>query len=340
MAIGSHTIPRFYLEQFATPRRNKPGRVCVYEKGRPPQSRSTKSQGRENGYFQIVRDDGTKDEFTETALARFEDECLAALISAKYFTCDLALVYVKLASYAGMLFQRSTVRRKFSAHNWSKLEAPYASLALNQDYLHDVAEHYTELTGHTFTSGQIAELIRRQSARFTEQNYTRSTFVQDLSMHIDICKQEMLKKSWQVWHAPQDIEFVTSDNPVVTFLRFFTPQGEFWSPGYGFGTKNVMVAFPLSPTACLVMTDAPFRDSRARVDADTVRRVNEILIQSCDRFVYSLTLSPKIAEAVDYFGGTSIPGKNAFLTGRVVDETLLENYLRSTMGIPKRQREA
>lgn len=220
-AIGSHTIPRFYLEQFATPTRlGKPGRVWVYEKERPPQLRSTRSQGRENGYFQIIRDDGKKDEFTETALAEFEDECLGALVSAKFALCDLALVYVKLASYAGMMFQRSTVRRKFSARNWSKLEGPYTSLASNQEYLQDVAVHYTDLTGQTFTSQQIAELILKQSAIFTDINYTRSTFVKDLWMHIDICKQEMLKKSWQVWHAPQEVEFVTSDNPVVTFLRF------------------------------------------------------------------------------------------------------------------------
>ncbi len=147
MAIGSHTIPRFYLEQFATRRRNRPGRVCVYEKGKPPQQRSTRSQGRENGYFQIVRDDGSKDEFTETALAKFEDECLDALVSAKFPLCDMALVTVKLASYAGMLFQRSTVRRKFSARNWAKLEAPYTTLASNQEYLRDFAKHISELNG-------------------------------------------------------------------------------------------------------------------------------------------------------------------------------------------------
>ena len=95
MAIGSHTIPRFYLEQFAVPRKNKPGRVCVYQKGTTAQPRSTKSQGRENGYFQIDREDGTKGESTETALAQFEDECLEALVSAKYSMCDLALVYVQ-----------------------------------------------------------------------------------------------------------------------------------------------------------------------------------------------------------------------------------------------------
>jgi hypothetical protein len=336
MATGSHTIPRFYLEQFAIPRKNKPGRVCVYEKGKRLQQRSTKSQGRENGYFQIVRENGTKHEFMEKALAKFEEECLSVLVSAKYITCDLAFVYVKLASYAAMLFQRSTARRKFSARNWAKLVRPYSNLACNQEYLRDLAEHYTARTGVSITSERIAEMMRNHTGLFTDENYTRSTFVQDLWMHIEIGKQEMLKKSWQVWHAPEGTEFVTSDNPVVTFLRFFTDYEELWHPGYGFGTKNVIVAFPLAPTACLVMTDTPFGDSRARVNGDTVRRTNEMLICCCDRFVYSRAPSPSVAEFMDQFGATSIPGENAFI-GRSVDEALVENHLRQTMGIPKKQ---
>jgi hypothetical protein len=39
---------------------------------------------------------------------------------------------------------------------------------------------------------------------------------------------------------------------------------------------------------------------------------------------------------MDQFGATSIPGENAFI-GRSVDEALVENHLRQTMGIPKKQ---
>ncbi len=191
--------------------------------------------------------------------------------------------------------------------------------------------------GQTYTSEQMAEMIRKQSAMFTNASHTRSTFVKILGMHIEICRREMMKKSWQVWHAPEGCEFVTSDCPIVTFVRFPTQHEEIWHPGYGFGTKNVVIAFPLAPTACLVMTDTPFRDSRAKVDADTVGRVNQMVISSCDRFVYSLTPSQKIAEMVDHFGATSIPGVNAFI-GRPIDETLIEDHLRKSMGIPKRER--
>jgi Protein of unknown function (DUF4238) len=71
--IGSHIIPRFYLEQFSTPselrkkggKRVKSGRVWVYEKSKDPKLRSTSRQGRENGYFGFILPNGRLNEFFE-----------------------------------------------------------------------------------------------------------------------------------------------------------------------------------------------------------------------------------------------------------------------------------
>jgi hypothetical protein len=87
--IGSHVIPKFYLEQFANPakRKNKPGRIWVYQKGKQPDERGTTVQGAENGYFGYVRDDGTLDGVLETVfeqeLAQRERECDAVLFCSK-----------------------------------------------------------------------------------------------------------------------------------------------------------------------------------------------------------------------------------------------------------------
>src|SRR5579862_1048839 len=212
MAIKSHTIPQAYLDGFAVPRNKRIRRVWVYEKGKTPQPRSTESQGYEKGYFRVDHDNGTHDESMESELARFEDECLGALTSSKSPQCPLEFVVVKLASYAAMLFQRSTVRRKFSALNWSKLQKPYLELANDAAYLRDMANRTAEFIGETPTPEQIADMMRKQAEKFADKSHTQSTFVKELFMHIEICKREMLKKSWQVWHAPERSEFVTSDN--------------------------------------------------------------------------------------------------------------------------------
>src|SRR5438552_13072577 len=106
MAIGSHVIPRFYLEQFASAnrRKGKPGSVCVYEKGKPTRPSSTKAQGYENGYFAFVHPDGTKDESFETKLASLEGRYNDALVCAKSRFYDLTSLAHKneIAFYMGL----------------------------------------------------------------------------------------------------------------------------------------------------------------------------------------------------------------------------------------------
>src|ERR1700730_13243156 len=158
MAIGSHIIPRFYLEQFA----NTDGRVWTYEKEKPTHPRSTASQGYENGYFAYVHSDGTKDESFETELAKIEDRCKDTPLCAKSELYDLTALAHKneLALYVGLLFSRSTSRRKASAVNWAKLQGPFAQLEFDEDYVHNTAAHFSEVSGETLTPEQIRTMIR------------------------------------------------------------------------------------------------------------------------------------------------------------------------------------
>ncbi len=254
MSVGSHTIPRFYLEQFANPARGKgkPGKVWVYQKGKQAQLRATKAQGYENGYFGYVRPDGTLDESLEKHLAKLEDECNDILVCAKSELCDLRSLANRnaLAFYATLLFQRSTSRRNFARGNWLKLTEPYLKLASNEEYLRDAAEHFSESTGETITPEQIRALIQKEAEQFSQRDTIKNFFVSDLLLNVEIFKREFVSKPWQVWEAPSGAEFVTSDNPLVTFLPI-TPK--VWHPGHGFREPNVVVAFPLAPTGCLTM---------------------------------------------------------------------------------------
>jgi hypothetical protein len=115
MPIGSHVIPRLYLEQFASPsaRKGKPGRVWVYQRGKKPQQRATSVQGRENGYFGFVRPDGTLEESLETRLAKLEKACQDTLVCAKSeLFCWSSAHRNNLAFYASLLFQKGNGRRR------------------------------------------------------------------------------------------------------------------------------------------------------------------------------------------------------------------------------------
>jgi len=334
MSVGSHTIPRFYLEQFANPTRGKgkSGKVWVYQKGMQAQLRATRAQGYENGYFGYVRPDGSVDESLEERLGKLEYECNDILVCSKSELCDLRSLANRnrLAFYVTLLFQRSTSRRKFSAGNWLKIKEPYLKLASNEEYVRDVAAHFSESAGEQITPEQISEMIQNQAAQFAREDVIKNTFLAELLLNVEGIKRELVSKPWQVWQAPSGAEFVTSDNPLVTFLPI---TEEVWHPGHGFHRPGVVVAFPLAPTACLMMgiVGKEFKS----VSEATVMRLNDIVIRASDRFVYAKTPDEKIAKMVEEVGGTSVPGKNAFV-GAYPDEKRIEEHLRSAMRIRRR----
>jgi hypothetical protein len=335
MPIGSHIIPRFYLEQFANPARRKgrPGKVWVYQKGKQAQLRATDSQGYENGYFGYVRPDGSLDESLESELAILEDRCSDLLVCSKSELCDLRSLTNRntLAFYASLLFARSSSRRKFYRTNWEKLREPFEKLQSSEAYVRDAAEHFTNLTGELIAPEVMRGLIQKQGEQFFESNKIKNNFVRDLLLNVGMIKDEFVSKPWQVWEAPAGKEFATSDNPLVTFLRL---TQEVWHPGYGFRTPNVVIAFPLAPTTCLTMgiVGREFE----RVSEATVTKLNDIVIRASDRFVYSKTYTEKIARMVEEFGGTSVPGETAFV-GQFPNAEAIEDKLRELIGIRKRK---
>jgi hypothetical protein len=333
MSIGSHTIPQFYLKQFGIPseRKTKPARIWVYQKGKQPDQRATTRQGYENGYFGYKLPDGRLDESLEARMAKLEADCDDILVSAKSEFADLTSLStrIRLAFYIALLFQRSTSKRKFSSGNWLKLKDPYSKLALNQEYLNDVATYFTWKTGESVSPDQIKELITKQAARCADRDNINNSFVSEILESVEAIKRELVAKDWQVWRAPPGAEFVTSDNPLGTFLRL-TPN--LWHPGHGFRKPNVVAVFPLAPSACLMMGihGRHFQE----VTEEMVMRVNDIIIRVSDKFVYSRNVSSKITEMVNEFGGTSVPGKSAFIAP-FPDEKRIEEGLRKIMGIER-----
>lgn len=313
MAIGSHTIPRFYLEQFANPAKRKgdSGWVWVFEKGKTPRESSTKAQGYENGHFAFVHYDARRDESFETHLAMLEARCNDAQLCAKSELYDLTSSAHRneLGLYMGLLFARATSRRKFPAGNWAKIQQPFAQLEFNEDYVNDTAAHFSDKTGVEVSPDQIRKMIRMQAAAFTETNVTGNAFVKDLLLCTHWLKSEIVPRARQVLRAPTGVEFVTSDSPVVTFIRV---RDDLWNPGHGLRRPGVVVALPLASTACLTVGFGGHDFQEA--DPGTVRRLNEVVISSCDRFVYSKANSHEIAESTNIIGGWSVPGRTAFVS--------------------------
>lgn len=330
--IGSHIIPKFYLEQFATPSsrgRDKPGRIWVYEKGKSPHQRSTSVQGVENGYFGFVRPNGSLEESLETYLAGREKECGDVLVSAKSELFDWSSTSSrnKIAFYAALLFSRATQRRTFSTRNWADIQKRFTELVNDDNYINDLATHYAKRYKEatpTATRNRLSKLVEDMKSESAAKNI----FLSDLMQNTEFIKGVLLEKPWCVWKPPLGSEFVTSDNPLITFI--VVGNGEF-APGHGFGVRGVVAAFPLAPNAALMMGISA-KAQPYTVDSATVMKLNETIIRLCDRYVYSKLHSAEIARMIDEYAGTARYGVTAFLRGGA-DVPNIGDFMRRHIGL-------
>jgi len=154
-------------------------------------------------------------------------------------------------------------------------------------------------------------------------------FVSNLRSLADYLAGLLLQKRWQVWRAPEAVEFVTSDNPVMNFIPL--DHGPF-HPGHGFNRPGVFTAFPLEPAACLIVGVPAGYASSNKVDARTVLRINEALISICDRYVYSKSRSDQTQALVQQYAGTFKYGENSLMPVGVKLPSV-RGFLRQRFGL-------
>jgi hypothetical protein len=330
--LNSHIIPAFYLERFALPSdrgpRN-PGRVWVYQKGQEPDQRATSVQGKQNGYFAYVRPDGAEEESFETVLAQRENECNKVLEPARSPLYDWPRnSEEKLAFYAGLLFRRATQQRTFNEKNWRSTIDDIRQAANDPEYLRKTAADLRVKRDIPITEDMLRTSITNWIDEAANPKFARNSFLSDMMGLAEHAAETLLKKRpWRILRPPDGMEFVTSDNPVVSFV----PLGNgVLHPGYGFGQDRADVLFPLAADACLLMGSAwnvPAHLDKAMLDA-----VNNVIVDICDRYVYSETYSDETRQRVDQYGGSSRYGENAFrLLG--IKVPLAREFLRTHFGL-------
>ncbi len=311
--IGSHIIPRFYLEQFATRSsrgKDKPGRLWVYERGKSPHQRATSVQGFENGYFAFLRPDGSYEESLEVALAQKENECNEVLYCSRSELFHWSLVAQKrIAFYAALLYSRATQRHELNQSIHQNVIADLESATDDESLLEEITE---SLNGRHGTHVTV-QIIRRQIKKWLQEAghpaIAKNAFVSQLLENTDLIADILQRKQpWNVIRPPNGHEFITTDNPLITFVPL--PNGKL-NTGHGFNKQDAAAVFPLAPDACLLM-GAAWQVPRT-LDASTFHELCEAMVVICDRYAYSKTRSDQINVLVSGFGGTSRYGVSAFL---------------------------
>jgi hypothetical protein len=311
--INSHIIPAFYLEQFATPSergKENPGRIWVYERENEPDNRATSVQGREKGYFGFIGPEGKLEESFETVLAQHQIDCNVVLVCAKYDTFHWPVgSHEKLAFYAALLYSRATQRRAFTGKNSLTIATQLREAADDAQFVKEIADALSRKLGQPASEEMMRNSMLRHAEELKAPASSKNSFLSDLIHNSEYIATLLLKKQpWRVLRPQGSAEFVTTDNPLITFV----PIGNgLLHPGYGFGKQMAVAAFPLAPDACLVMGNAwPVPTT---LDDKTVDNLNDVFISICDRYVYSKTRSVKIHAAVQKCAGRFRYGENALM---------------------------
>ena len=311
--IGSHIIPRFYLEQFATPSKRgpgKPGRIWVYEQNQEPDERATSVQGKEKGYFGYFTPNGTLEESFETVLADRENECNDILACSRFDTFPWPLrAREKLAFYAALLFSRATQRRDHAVTQWGKIMAELRHAETDDQLVKEIAD----AVACKLDLPAPKEAVRNRIGRYIRESETpqeaKNNFLSGLLDNAElIAKMLLAKEPWRVLRPAEDSQFITTDNPLVTFV----PLGNgLLHPGYGFRKEIADAAFPLAPDACLLMGKA-WAVPRT-LETGMIASLNEALIAISDRYVYSKVRSDEINDKVQKYAGSCRYGVSAFM---------------------------
>ncbi|HWY55061.1 MAG TPA: DUF4238 domain-containing protein [Terriglobales bacterium] len=314
--IGSHTIPVFYLQQFAnkSPLRKKHGLIWVYEKGKVPQERSLRVQGKQKGYFAVLRDDRSMDDAaSEQAITDLENECNDVLFCSKseLFDWSSSTHRRKLAFYIAFLYSRATQRRAHSEKIGLNIYEELSMAADDGKLMQELADAVNKAAGKkALTADSMREITLGRVSQGKTAAEMNTDFVSNLRSLTDHLAGFLIQKHWQVWRAPEGMEFVSSDNPVMNFIPL--PHGPF-HPGHGFNTAGAHTAFPLAPGKCLIIGVPVGSAESRRVEAETVTRTNEALISICDKYVYSKTRSDQVQALTQQYAGAFRYGINSLV---------------------------
>jgi hypothetical protein len=313
--IGSHITPRSYLSHFARAqtRSGKTPRLWVYSRGSRPFCSTPHRVGKENGYFAVLKDDGSRDESMEKTLALFDGQGAELLRLAQNETYVMsARAEETLIGYIALMFARTTARRELNARLLGYIRDAYDELATDPAWLQEQAAAYQSFSGILTDSGDISSAAAKVLMKLAKPEHANNGFVQGLLRIAETIFTDLRGKPWQIWEAPERAQFITTDNPVVILSA--SNWGSFL-PGCGFRTSGATTLFPMSPRCCFV-TGAGVGLGRRYWRRATVRDVNGVnraLVMCMDRWAYSATLCDDIEWLVNHLGGSVRYGVNAFV---------------------------
>lgn len=273
-----HYLPQFYLKGFI----NKE-KFCVYDRGKNEfRIQTPLNTAIEKDYYTFIDNKGEKNKSIEKILADIEGRVVPV--------CD------KISKQENLSDEDKGILSLFLAFFIYRVPE-------FQKLSNEIAHKISEFTMKNLISS------KEQAAKWIK-NYEKDTgkkldvtpeyffeYAQNPQFEITIDKNTTLKQmlelsykntnwffnmDWEIFRAPKNTSFITTDNPFVLLPPKGFPIG---IRGYGLRTKGVKKIIPISKEQCILIGLPGNNLKYINVNTTTVRAINLFVASRCDRFV-------------------------------------------------------
>lgn len=299
---SDHYVPKFYFQSFQA----VTGKVWCYERGVAPRLRGIKKIACEDEYYSIkAKHLASEKRRIDGVIGQLES--VSAPFYKKLLTGDRITLTQRekgeLSIFFAHLYSRTPLFRETMKNLHLTLHKMMAKMSAEN---REGFRWNTEQAGIESTPEELEEL--RQSIldidnhfnlEFTEES--DDFFLKtELGAVMEIVPF-FYGKHWHIIESSTSRVFATSDHPLVLL-----PPSEGYSPYWGLGLVNAIIALPLTPKRCLFMSDKPGKTDVIQVSRESVNTVNQFIFRHAHKQVFANMFSQEFQTAFD----KTTPGAN------------------------------
>lgn len=273
-----HYLPQFYLKGFASA-----NKICVYDRELNEYRIQTPvNTAIEKDYYTFIDKFGEKNKSVEKILADIEGKASPVFNKIKKQELISDDEKAKMSLFLTHLIYRVPEFEKLSneiAQAISNFTMKH--LISSTDQAEKWIKSYEKDTGKSFDVSPefLFEYAQNPQLKIMLDRNTTLKPLLDFSFKNINWIHNM---DWEIFSAPKNSSFITTDNPFVLLPPKGFPIGK---RGYGLKTKGVKKIIPLSMKQCILI-GLPGNDFKyVNVNSKIVRGINLFVASRCDRFV-------------------------------------------------------
>lgn len=273
-----HYLPQFYLKGFT-----KEEKLWVYDREKNEfRIQTPVNTAIEKDYYTFSDKKGEKNKSVEKILADVEGRVVPVFEKIKnqdslndddkgIMSLFLSLFIYRVPEFEKLSNEIAQAISKFTMKN----------LISSKEQAAKWIESYEKDTGKSFDVSPEILFEYAQNPQF-EIILDRNTTLRHM---LDLSYKNtnwLYNVDWEIFEAPKNSSFITTDNPFVLLPPKGFPIG---IRGYGLRTKGVKKIIPLSKERCILIGASGNSFKYINVNTKTVRGINLFVAARCDRFV-------------------------------------------------------